>query len=89
MNRIRKAFRSEFVFLALVAVFALVGRCQSKDRAPEATPLPSRMGRFSTIEILKVGDCAVELCRRDDGAFGLGNVVQGTLPLRGADSLVT
>jgi len=40
MNRTRKAFRSEFVFLALVAVFELVGRCQSRNSALEAAPLP-------------------------------------------------
>lgn len=55
----------------------------------EATPLPPRTECFNRVETLQVGDFTVELCRRNDGAFGLGNIRKGTLPLRRADSLVT
>jgi hypothetical protein len=38
----------------------------------EATLLPPRTERFTKIETLAVGEFSVDLCRREDGAFGLG-----------------
>jgi hypothetical protein len=58
-----------------------------KEKAPEL--LPARRETFTVLETLAVGDCAVELCRREDGAFGLGAVRRGTLALRRADFLAT
>jgi hypothetical protein len=53
------------------------------------TPLAARSERFTVIETLHVGDFSIDLCRRDDGAFGLGEVRKGKLPLRRADALIT
>lgn len=58
-------------------------------KTPEATPLSPRTERFTRIETLAVGEFSVDLCRREDGAFGLGEIRRGTLPLRRADVLVT
>jgi hypothetical protein len=58
-------------------------------KTPEARPLPSRHERFRRIETLRVGDFAIDLCRRSDGAFGLGEIRRGALPVRRADFLVT
>src|SRR5262249_9273318 len=55
---------------------------------PADAPLPARREQFSVIETLQVGDCSIDLCRREDGAFGLGEVRTGKLPLRRADSLI-
>ncbi|MCI0343212.1 MAG: hypothetical protein L0216_19050 [Planctomycetales bacterium] len=70
-----------------------------KEGAPSKSPgekgskapqrLPSRLERFTRIETLEVGEFSVDLCRREDGAFGLGEIRRGTLPLRRADFLVT
>ncbi len=54
-----------------------------------AAALPGRTGGFTRIETLPVGEFSVDLCRREDGAFGLGEIRRGTLPLRRADSLIT
>src|SRR5262245_28359240 len=67
------------------------------DRQPEKTPpktpaasaLPARTERFTKLETLAVGDFAIDLCQREDGAFGLGEVRKGKLALRRADFLVT
>jgi len=45
--------------------------------------------RFEKIETIEVGGVSIDLCRREDGVFGLGEVRQGGLPLRRADFLVT
>jgi len=55
---------------------------------PATALLPERRERFSVIETLRLGDVSIDLCRREDGAFGLGEVRKGTLPLRRADSLI-
>ncbi|MBI3882144.1 MAG: hypothetical protein HY301_19050 [Verrucomicrobia bacterium] len=54
-----------------------------------APPLPARHDRFEKIETINVGEFTVELCRRDDGAFGLGEIRRGPLRLRRTDFLVT
>jgi hypothetical protein len=56
---------------------------------PAVALLPARQERFAVIETLQAGDFSIDLCRRDDGAFGLGEVRKGKLALRRADSLVT
>lgn len=53
------------------------------------TPLPARRERFTVIETLTVGDFSIDLCRREDGAFGLGEIRKGKMPLRRADALIT
>src|SRR5262245_39023691 len=50
---------------------------------------PARRERFAVIDTLQVGDFSIDLCRREDGAFGLGEIRKGKLPLRRADSLIT
>ena len=55
----------------------------------EVTPLSPRTERFTRIETLPVGEFSIDLCRREDGAFGLGEIRRGTLPLRRADFLIT
>lgn len=52
-------------------------------------PLPARQEPFRVIETLRVGEFSIDLCRRNDGAFGLGEVRAGKLPLRRADFLIT
>jgi predicted amidohydrolase len=54
-----------------------------------AAPLPPRLERFVRIETLSVGEFAIDLCRREDGAFGLGEIRHGTMPLRRTDFLIT
>jgi hypothetical protein len=46
---------------------------------------PARTERFTVVETLAVGDCSIELVRRDDGSFGLGRIRLGALELRRAD----
>jgi hypothetical protein len=58
-------------------------------KTPAATPSSPRTERFTAIETLAVGEFSVDLCRREDGAFGLGEIRRGTLPLRRADILIT
>jgi len=52
-------------------------------------PQPARIERFTRIETLQVGGFSVDLCRREDGAFGFGEIRRGALRLRRADFLVT
>ena len=59
----------------------------AKKKVAEAT-LASRTERFTKLETLTVGEFAVDLCRRDDGAFGVGEIRRGTLPLRRSDFLI-
>lgn len=65
----------------------------AQDKTPKAKgfaaePLPSRTEQFTIIETLHVGAFAIDLCRRDDGAFGLGSIRRGDLAIRRADFLV-
>lgn len=60
-----------------------------KKGKPADAPLPARQEQFTVIETIHVGDLSVDLCRRADGAFGLGEVRKGKMPLRRADSLIT
>ncbi|HZO84962.1 MAG TPA: hypothetical protein VFC26_07105, partial [Verrucomicrobiae bacterium] len=50
---------------------------------------PARTEHFTRIDTLQVGEFAVDLCRREDGAFGLGEIRHGVMPLRRADFLIT
>ncbi|HZO83952.1 MAG TPA: hypothetical protein VFC26_01985, partial [Verrucomicrobiae bacterium] len=50
---------------------------------------PARTEHFTRIDTLQVGEFAVDLCRRDDGAFGLGEIRRGTMPIRRGDFLIT
>ena len=52
-------------------------------------PLVLRAEQFSKIETLLVGEFAIDLCSREDGAFGLGEVRRGALSLRRTNFLVT
>jgi hypothetical protein len=56
---------------------------------PTKSPLPARRERFNVIETIQIGDFSIDLCRRQDGAFGLGEIRKGKLPLRRADFLIT
>jgi hypothetical protein len=58
-------------------------------RNARAVALAQRTEQFTKIETLSVGEFSVDVCQRDDGAFGLGEVRRGTLPLRRADFLIT
>ncbi len=60
-----------------------------KPAEPKAPAAAARVERFERIDTLTVGDCAIDLCRREDGAFGLGEIRQGRRALRRADFLVT
>jgi hypothetical protein len=51
--------------------------------------LPARAERYQKIETVELGEFSIDLCRRDDGAFGLGEVRKGRLPLRRGDFLIT
>lgn len=51
--------------------------------------LPSRRERFEKFDTIQAGEFAIDLCRRDDGAFGLGEIRRGAVSLRRADFLVT
>src|SRR5262245_7928562 len=64
-------------------------RTALKKGALTFTPLPARVERFTKVETLQVGEFTIDLCRRDDGAFGLGEVRREKLPLRRADFLIT
>jgi hypothetical protein len=64
------------------------GGASGKQPLP-VEPLPARIERFQVVETLDVGEFSIELCRRADGAFGLGQVRRGDLPLRRSDSLIT
>jgi hypothetical protein len=72
-----------FVWLPGVAV-----RGQATKKAAPA-PLPARHEHFTRIETMQVGEFAIDLCHRDDGTFGLGEVRHGTMPIRRADFLIT
>jgi len=61
----------------------------TKKTTPAADPLPARMEPFTKIETLRVGEFAIDLCHRKDGAFGLGEIRRGELSIRRADFLVT
>lgn len=54
--------------------------CRPQVITLEAIPSPPRTERFGRTETLPVGDFAVELCRRDDDAFGLVNVRRSHYP---------
>ena len=62
---------------------------QTPHPGTSGAPPPAREERFSRIETLSVGDFSIDLCRREDGAFGLGEIKRGAMPLRRADSLIT
>jgi hypothetical protein len=70
--------------LALVSAYRAPAQ-----RTPPVTPLSSGTGQVSKMETLAVGEFSVDLCRREDGVFGLGEIRRGTRPLRRADSLIT
>lgn len=78
--------RVALLFIWLVAM-DLFGQTAKRKAVPG--PLPARNERFTKIETLQVGEFAVDLCRRDDGAFGLGEIRHGTTPVRRADFLIT
>jgi hypothetical protein len=60
------------------------------DKQPSnAATLPVRLEPFEKLETLVVGEFSVDLCRRADGAFGLGEIRQGSRPIRRADFLAT
>ncbi len=71
------------------------GREGSPPKAPgqkgtkTSVTLSPRLERYVPIETLKVGGFSVDLCRREDGAFGLGEIRRGAAPIRRADFLVT
>jgi hypothetical protein len=50
---------------------------------------PALTEAFERLETITAGDCAIDLCRREDGAFGLGEIRQGGRLLRRADFLAT
>jgi hypothetical protein len=54
-----------------------------------AAPLPARQERFTVTQSLQVGEFSIDLCRRADGAFGLGEIRKGRMRLRRADFLIT
>lgn len=58
-------------------------------KTPVASLLPPRQERFEKFDVLRVGDFEMDLCRRDDGAFGLGEIRCGPILLRRADFLAT
>jgi len=74
---------------AVILVALLVNLGMPAGKTPTAAPLPGHAERFTRIETLPVGGFSVDLCRREDGVFGLGEVHRGTLPLRRADFLIT
>ena len=57
-------------------------------KKPAPDPLPTRTEPFAKMETLRVGEFAIDLCRREDGAFGLGEIRRGNLSIRRADILV-
>jgi len=59
------------------------------DKQPLLEAMPERFDRFEVIETLQVAEFLIDLCRREDGAFGLGEIRRGDLPLRRSDFLVT
>jgi hypothetical protein len=60
-----------------------------RTKALQVAPLPPRSEHFQKIGTLRVGGFAIDLCRRADGAFGLGEIRRGARPVRRADFLVT
>jgi len=60
----------------------------TKDK-PVGVLLPARTERFTVIDTVQVGEFSIDLCRREDGVFGLGEIRKGKLPLRRADFLIT
>jgi len=70
-------------FLAtLLAALIVSANAAAQDNTPRAE-------RFTKIETLPVGEFSVDLCRREDGVFGLGEIRRGDLLLRRADFLIT
>src|SRR2546426_8721100 len=55
----------------------------------EEKALPARVGQFTKLETIQVGEFSIDVCRREDGAFGLGEISKGKLLIRRADFLVT
>jgi hypothetical protein len=74
-----KSIGAAFVFLAALAA----------PRTAAQEPRAPSKDEFTLIETLDVGGFSIELCRRDDGAFGLGGMRLGKTPLRRVDSLIT
>ncbi len=60
-----------------------------EKKTAQPRPLPARVERFTIIETIQVGEFAIDLCRREDGAFGLGEIRKGVIPIRRADFLIT
>jgi hypothetical protein len=64
-------------------------KAAEKSASPGAKLLPARRERFVVLERLPVGEFTVDLCTRDDGAFGLGEVRRGETLIRRGDFLLT
>lgn len=60
-----------------------------KEKTPSPHVESARIERFSRIDTIQMNEFTIDLCRRDDGAFGLGEIRKGKLPLRRADFLIT
>lgn len=65
------------------------GKRVPDKKESDVNSLPARTERFTKIETLQVGEFSIDLCRREDGAFGLGEIRRGRLPIRRADFLIT
>jgi hypothetical protein len=75
------------------------GNKEKPGAAPTAPPiekkptggatLAPRLEPFEKIETLAVGEFSVDVCRRSDGAFGLGEIRHGSQPIRRPDFPVT
>jgi hypothetical protein len=63
---------------------------QKAAAKPEAISrtLPPRVEQFTKTETINVGEFSIDLCRRVDGAFGLGEIRRGSLQLRRDDFLI-
>src|SRR5262245_15264164 len=70
------------------------GGANASEKAPptkeaaKAPLLPERFEQFTAIETVDVGGVSIDLCTRDDGAFGLGAIRRGGLDWRRTDFLV-
>jgi hypothetical protein len=63
-------------------------KTEQPDNRKTGQPAPPRLEQFTKMDTLRVGDFSIDLCRRDDGAFGLGEIRRGDRPLRRADFLI-
>ncbi len=61
----------------------------ARGKSANVEPLPPRQETFQRIDTLSVGEFSFDLCRRADGAFGLGEVRRGAVGIRRADFLMT